>query len=295
MVRIENGIIVNDVESGGTPILTPTSFNSPQLQTPSWLSSVIPPDLKLHSVSSILIIVQIAMYFVSTLVVPPRGWIEPTNLALLRIGSGNSLGLSCAACGYVLELRRLIVPIFLHLGILHILLNVFFQLSMSPRFESMLGSPGKFLTLFIGSGVVGNLVSAARGSNGSGASTACYGLLGAEYLCEYIAWPSLTDGAQKEAVKQRLIRQTAFLLMWEFVNWETVGHFAHLGGFIGGGLIFALVRNPASDREDRLQRTSRLALAVIVAACWVLIWLPVAVDFDNNRDVCSGFLHQIYR
>merc|ERR1719356_2217844 len=102
-------------------------------------------------------------------------------MALWKIGSNNFMTERCVtAVGgkFVIELRRFFVAIFLHLNLGHIFFNTLFQVFSAPRALEFYGSK-RFVCLFLVSGACGNLLSAATEHVDVGASTACYGLIGA--------------------------------------------------------------------------------------------------------------------
>ena len=291
MPRIDDkgNIVRDDVEQGRSrddgyrPATSATLSSTP---AGPWY---VPRSLHSSPATYTLLVLQLIMYLVSSIAVAPRGWYYPTTLALLRVGSDSGEYISCAVCGYVLELRRLVVPIFLHLSILHIAFNFFFQFTSCPILENMLGTK-PFVILFVGAGVCGNLLGAAVGENGVGASTACYGILGASYMIEYINWPTY-DQATRESRSKFLVFQTIFLLFWEVMMWDTVGHFGHLGGLIGGALILSQVRPPSGEREERTRKYTAIVLLMFIAACGGYLWIPRLTHFPSSRSYCSVIMN----
>lgn len=242
------------------------------------------PDFKWRSVIGVIVALQFAMYFVSLWVVTPRGGISPSGVALFKIGSSSSAAEMCAVRDnfpkHLIELRRWFVPIFLHLSPMHILLNVFFECSSGPRIEKE-DSSLAFGLLFMGAGLMGNLLSDSFGVNGVGGSTACYGIIGMDFAVWYQKWPHL-DQERRDAVKNGLMQTCGMLLLWELILWKEIDHFGHLGGFIGGFLIV-------------LGRTHRLCYAlyaVMAAICiWVICIQPLFSPLFNGNPwqaVCNG-------
>merc|ERR1719326_869165 len=114
-------------------------------------------------------------------------------------------------------------------------MNLFFQLTLGMRVQERYGAL-RFALLFLISGICGNLLSDAFSKNGVGASTACFGLIGAEVAGVLLAWPYAADEWKSETFK-RLGTMFLMIFMWEAMNWKTIGHFGHLGGFISGLLM----------------------------------------------------------
>lgn len=289
---------IEDGNSSGRGKFAPDSpiFHSEPLDSPQASSKIFyfGDSLDKNNVTVILIAIQILMYIVSVWVVSPRSVIEPTGLSLMKIGSMiGSVAVTCTFHGHLLELRRLIVAVFLHAGIMHILMNVLFQISLGPRFEMELGAK-KFATLFLTAGIVGNLVSGAFSfsSMSVGASTACYGLLGAEYMREYLIWPSLSEET-KAMTKSRLMMQSVMLVAWEMMNWHTVCHMGHLGGFIAGFCIYPFLCSGeaanVSPRTTWTRKAALVTLACVVSACWLVMIVPAFLNWSKGSRECQAF------
>lgn len=77
------------------------------------------------------------------------------------------------------EWYRLLTPMFLHLGLAHILLNSLALFFMGPPVEQALGSV-RFVVMYVVAGFLGNVASYVFGScfGGAGASGAIFGIMG---------------------------------------------------------------------------------------------------------------------
>mmetsp|Transcript_101059 Transcript_101059/g.284919 ORF Transcript_101059/g.284919 Transcript_101059/m.284919 type:complete len:313 (-) Transcript_101059:116-1054(-) len=229
-----------------------------------------------RSVLGVLVALQILTFFVSCWLVTPRGLITPSPPALWKLGSSNSVMERCVVVSggkFVFELRRFVVAIFLHNGVLHILFNLAFQVMSGPKALETYG-PKAFLCLFVVSGICGNLLSDAFGNNGVGASTACYGLIGAFLAQICLLWPSM-DANQKWLTKMMLGVNGAFLIVWELAQWKHLDHLGHLGGLLSGvALGFAL----AGDAPVLWRRLSTGLLVAAISACAVKIFIVGSTD-----------------
>lgn len=242
------------------------------------------PDFKWRSVIGVIVALQLAMYIVSLWVVTPRGGISPTGGSMFKIGSSNSAAEMCAIRDsfpkHLIELRRWFVPIFLHNSPFHILMNLFFECSTGPRIEEQ-DSSLSFAMLFMGAGLMGNLLSDSFGINGVGGSTSCYGLIGMDFAVWYQKWPGL-DQEQRDAVKSGMMQTCGMLLLWEFIFWKEIDHFGHLGGFIGGFLILL----------GRTDWRCIVAFALAVATCITVICIKPLFDEMYNgtpwRQTCDS-------
>jgi len=230
------------------------------------------PSFTWRSVIGVTVAVQLVVYVVSCAVVTPRGWVAPSNLANWKLGSSDSTQEACASefpFSYGYELRRMFVPIFLHGNILHIALNLYFELSAGPDMEAQFG-PLRFALLFFASGVSGNLLSDAFATNGVGASTACYGIIAVSFASLAVQWGGLSS-EQKQAAKQGVMQSVGFLLFWEVMNWNVIDHYGHGGGFLGGFLLAV-----ALDKQHA-KPTWRLASAVLFGFMALLCALKIFV------------------
>ena len=101
--------------------------------------------------------------------------------------------------------------------------------------------------------VCGNLLSDAFGVNGVGASTACYGLIGVQLSRLFIVeWRYIANEDVKDSLKRYWLQTAGFLAFWEFINWQTIDHFGHLGGLLGGLCCGLLLNKPQVDAETVL-------------------------------------------
>lgn len=244
-----------------------------------------------RSVLGVIVALQLLMYVVSLWLVTPRALSSPNNIALWKIGTSSSLAGMCAIRDsfprHLIELRRWMVPIFLHASPMHILMNLYFECSSGPAIEQESG-PLRFAVLFIGSGVMGNLLSDAFGVNGVGGSTSCFGLVGMDMAIWYERWPQLEQW-ERDNVKRSLMMRVGGLLAWEIIMWKEIDHFGHLGGFIGGALILL-------GRKDC--RYVALFTVILGVCIWMICFKPLmsqTVTLNNHQfawqDVCRSQWH----
>lgn len=78
---------------------------------------------------------------------------------------------------YSSEYWRFVTAIFIHSSTTHLLYNMFGLLFFGFSLERIIGSK-RFLILFLGSGIIGNLVAVNFYSSSAGASGAIYGIIG---------------------------------------------------------------------------------------------------------------------
>lgn len=132
-----------------------------------------------------------------------------------------------------IELYRLVAAIFLHGGLLHLACNMYSLYVIGPQLESFFGKT-KYTIIFIGSGIIGNLLSMAFLQNtyvSVGASGTIFGLLGALLYFGYHYRVYLSG-----VIKSQIIPLIILNLTIGFFA-TNINNLAHIGGLIGGFLV----------------------------------------------------------
>ena len=135
------------------------------------------------------------------------------------------------------ELWRLVTPIFIHAGVLHLAVNMYSLFVIGPAVERFFGRV-RLLVVYLLSGVSGVVLSLALNPGRSvGASGAIFGLLGA--LTAFVYEHRKLFGAAASAQ----LRQIGMVLAINLVLSLTPGidAWGHLGGLIAGaacGVLF---------------------------------------------------------
>ncbi|ORX80108.1 rhomboid-domain-containing protein [Anaeromyces robustus] len=132
---------------------------------------------------------------------------------------------------------RFILPIFLHAGIIHIFINLIFQIRTGIQMEKDFGT-WRMMIIYMASGIFGFAFGADISYNvpSVGCSGALYGLLGCLLLDLIQNWKLIVN-PWKELIKMLII--IIFSLGIGLLRF--IDNFAHFGGFITGiltGLIF---------------------------------------------------------
>ena len=129
------------------------------------------------------------------------------------------------------EWWRLITPIFVHIGVDHLISNMILLISLGPIIESTIGRT-KFLLLYLLSGVGGNLAVLYFNPDvlTAGASTALYGLFGFLLIQTFNR-----QNAVLRNISSTYITIIVINLIYTFTNTH-VSVVGHLGGLIAGAI-----------------------------------------------------------
>ena len=130
-------------------------------------------------------------------------------------------------------LYRLITSIFLHGNLIHLLCNMFSLYIIGREIESFFGRT-KYITVFMLSGIIGNLLSMSFLQDRVitvGASGAIFGLLGALLCFGYHYRVYLSSAMRSEIIP--------IIILNLFIGFATPGinNAAHIGGLVGGVLV----------------------------------------------------------
>lgn len=145
---------------------------------------------------------------------------------------------------------RLITPIFVHIGLMHLLVNGCSLYYLGKIMEPLFGHC-RFLLLYLISGLAGNVASFVFNPNAiaAGASTAIFGLLGAGLM---LGDSFKTNPAIRQLAHQFLLLVSLNLLF--NLSASGIDLFGHLGGLIGGLLAAGMLGAPALGRMTTPRR-----------------------------------------
>lgn len=169
---------------------------------------------------------------------------------------------------------RLLSAVFLHLGLLHIVMNLFALVGLGREIERRYGT-ARFLVLFTLTGILGFVASQGwyelrygDSPPTAGASGAIFGLIGAQVGA---LW-----GQRDPSWKRHLVNYLLGAMIWNFVM--PMNTAAHLGGFFVGVLTARLFE--AQRRPERLAVPLRVlagicvvaSVASLVLSAWSPVW-----------------------
>lgn len=218
---------------------------------------------------------------------------------------------------------RIITPMFVHIDLLHIGMNMFSLLILGPFVEKLYGS-AKFVVFWVASGIAGSLATylalrpaLARGVLGSfifkaidvpaaGASGALFGLVGVLFVFGIKYRHELPEGF-KRVFGTGLLPIIFINLFIGFVGRSFIGNAAHLGGlFTGAALaLFIDYRRPGSRAGINVawRVLQGLSLALIALGAYKVVRnfnrpLPVQVKLtpaEANKIVFLSYVNAMNR
>ena len=151
---------------------------------------------------------------------------------------------------------RLFTSMFLHIGIIHLLCNMY-SLYIIGREVEIVFTKKKYLIIYLLSGIAGSILSLAFNHNTvcAGASGAIFGLLGALLYFGYYYRVYL--GA---SVTRSILPVVIINLIIGFAS-TGIDNAAHIGGLVGGILIAMAVGVP--DKSNKVSRINGIILSII--------------------------------
>lgn len=157
---------------------------------------------------------------------------------------------------------RLITPMFVHIGITHILFNSFALYYAGTQLENIFGH-FKFTFVYFAAGIMGNLASFAFGDDmviSAGASTGIFGLFAAYIALAYL---NKSNAYMRTLGSQFMTLIVINIVMDLFMS--GIDMWGHIGGTIGGLLATVIVSKKISENQNILLRIgSSLVLLLLV-------------------------------
>ncbi|CAM3174252.1 rhomboid protease GluP [Lactobacillus bombicola] len=205
------------------------------------------------------VLILIALLLVYIIEVALGG--SESTYVLVKMGAMNNYAIVAAG-----QWWRLFTAQFLHIGMMHLISNAVMIYYLGMYLEEIIGH-WRFLILYILSGVGGNLLSLALGSDqaiSAGASTALFGIFG--------AMTAIALQNRANPILTYLGRQSFWLALINigldlFVpNIDIQGH---IGGFIAGFLLAIIIGDKTMKRYSFKWR--------VIASCLLLIYVLATI------------------
>lgn len=203
-------------------------------------------------------------------------------LQTLRGGSQNpfvlyELGAKVNELIVLGEWWRLITPVFLHIGVEHILLNGLIIYFLGIQVEAIIGH-WRYLLLYMLSAIAGNAASFAfNQSISAGASTALFGLFGATLVLPKL-FPN--NYQVKEMSKSFLLLIIINLVFGLFSNGIDMA--GHVGGLVGGYLtMYALSAPKAWISGVKVQAKYGGIYIILLSIILIIGWRTTTMLYFN--------------
>ncbi len=170
---------------------------------------------------------------------------------------------------------RLFTALFIHFGLLHLGMNMW-ALRDVGRLVERLAGPWRFAALYVGSGVMGNLLSLVVQGNkavSGGASGAIFGLYGALLVLLWSERRRVDPGEFRWLFGLASI----FIVLMLGLGWVIPGidNAAHGGGLVAGALLaHALARSWVLSRPRGWLGPGLAGCAVLLGAGWLMLHVP---------------------
>lgn len=183
---------------------------------------------------------------------------------------------------YPIQIYRFVTAIFLHVGVIHFVMNALGQYVLVAQVEFVAG-PFRTGVMYILSGMCGFMISALFSSTSlsNGSSAAIYGMLGVGTVDLFQTWQLLEDKASQ--VFGLVFKLAIFLGIGTL---PYIDNFAHVGGFIGGVVVgLWLLPYIVFDRADGCRK--HMLRVVSAVGLLVLIGGLLAKFFTDDSIVCD--------
>jgi rhomboid protease GluP len=170
---------------------------------------------------------------------------------------------------------RLFTAVFIHFGVLHLALNMWALWDVGRLVERLMGR-WQFALLYLGSGVLGNLVSLVAQGNqavSGGASGAVFGLFGALLVFLWRERAQVDRSEFRWLFGGALGFSVAMLVMGTLVS--GIDNAAHMGGMVAGMLLGSGLARPWTTQSLGVQRSRWAgAVALLLVVALLLLRLP---------------------
>jgi rhomboid protease GluP len=230
------------------------------------------------SVTFALIGLNLALFLLMSLTGPHL--LQPTSEQILRWG-GNYGPLTIGG-----QWWRLITAMFIHLGLLHLLVNMWCLYHLGTLAEQIYGGPS-VLSLYLLTGVAGGIASLMKNPSilSAGASGAVFGLAGAVIVTLCLG-KLPAPPRELKVLLLSLIAFAGYNLTFGFIR-GGVDNGAHVGGLVSG-LVIGAVLSPKPVTRSALRRERvrvfSLTLVALVGGFGVLRWSKgLVVSIESAR------------
>ncbi|NFO23423.1 rhomboid family intramembrane serine protease [Clostridium botulinum] len=185
-------------------------------------------------ITTVLIIINIIVYIITAML--SKNILDSDIRVLIFLGANEN---TLVASG---QYYRLITCMFLHGGLMHLILNMYALNALGPIIEKSYGK-NKYIIIYLLGGLISS-ISSFIFSNGVsiGASGAIFSLLGAILV--------LTIKMRSVVGKDTIKNVISVIVVNIFIGFAipNIDNFAHVGGLLGGVFLSILLHNKVYKR-----------------------------------------------
>lgn len=192
---------------------------------------------------------------------------------------------------------RLVTNVFLHIGLIHLALNMYATRLLGRSLERFQGT-WRTLVLFFFGGLAGSVVSLwwTPLAISAGASSGLFGIIGAMAALYARFWREM-PAPMRKGIRSWLI--TVLAINAVFLLVPAIDGAAHVGGLIGGFLMaLALLRTPRADARPgpwALGAAGVLLAATLALAAWATHRVPMDMPGQPTSNAAETASRQVER
>jgi rhomboid protease GluP len=231
-----------------------------------------------------LIAINIAVYAI--LGAKGAGWVSADPKTLVDWGS-NFGPLTTSG-----EWWRLFTAMFLHGGVVHLLVNMY-ALYDTGRLSEQLYGHARFFALYVASGLAGSAASVwwNPGVNSVGASGAIFGVFGA--MLVYML--DKRNGVPPSIMKSHQASTGIFIVYALMNGMSTTGidNAAHVGGLLGGAIMGWALARPVGQTAPTNPRAMRPIVGIVVVAASIAALLLVTRGTNAGFEAHQRFIDDV--
>ena len=193
----------------------------------------------------------------------------PANLDVLL-----AFGASCRPYFLAGEYWRAVMPMFLHLSLIHLLLNLYALCLFGPELERLCGC-GVFALIYVSAGTAGSLGSMLMTRRiGAGASGAVLGICGALLVTRYQARRVLSENERAFLGRPLVLTVLATLVFGWIV--PGIDNWAHISGLLAGSAVRWFLRK--SRQYPDVAGAGLLRAPLMIALTTVCLAASATID-----------------
>ena len=172
---------------------------------------------------------------------------------------------------------RLITPVFLHIGLMHLVVNSVTVYYIGTQIENMFGH-SRFLAIYFVSALTGNLASFVflPDALSAGASTAIFGLFGAFLMLG----ESFHHNPYIRLLSRQFLIFVGINLVFDLFM-SGVDIYGHLGGLVGGFLMGYVVGTPQIGKINLIKRFLSGIILLVVVVLFYQMGMKINLKVGN--------------